>query len=362
MKTLIYILLISLAGNTFAQKKDRAYLKDSLFNSRLVNCENKLMSNYGFITKLEILEERMVTEEKINEKSLEGISKQLDAANFNLTLFGILFGIAAILLGAYVTIIERKIVKINEENKELLSKNQKIKQEVENLNDLIQKDIYGLFIKIKKEETLHILDRLINVPKDIANVMKTLLVRELQQEDFQKLKIAFSKIGDSKMEREEYKGRYYLLFFQHFLNQSLRDETLRKGMLENIPHSIVCAFENDIIKSSKDFAIVIVDCGISNYKEEINKYFEGLSDSQHKDYVDVYKIIFEFMGSRNNRFDLFQIIESSAKTRRSKINYGNILLEAYANDELSESEKLCFEEINRLKKEEDEEGKKKKSD
>jgi hypothetical protein len=351
-KTIFYLLIIS--TTIFSSPK-----VDSTIYIRIKAIEKNIVTQEELKEKIVSIKERIENEERINEKTLDGISKQLDAASYNLSVFGILFGIGAICLGIYVTYVERKIVKISEENKELLLKNKTIKNEVEALNNLIQKDIFGLYLKIKREETIYILDRLIKVPKDIANVCSELLSRELQQEDFDKLIQAYGKlkIQNNKDTGEEdsnlhYSEQYKVVFFQHFLNQSMRNSDLRKDMLDYLYFGIHSAFENDIIKSTTDFTTAIIDLGIVNFEQEINKYFEGLSSSEHKNYIDVYKALFNTLQSRKNRFDFMSVIKSVEATRKAKINFGQLLIDSYSKDNPTETENLIFSEIKRLSEEE----------
>ena len=350
MKNRITILLFILSIKLFATKS-----ADSILLNRIVNIE----INYSKKEILELtvndLKERIANEEKLNEKTIESISKQLDAASYNLTLFGILFGLGAICIGIYVTYIERKIVKIGEENKELLVKNQKIKIEVEELNKLIQNDIYGLFLKIKREETVNILDRLVKVPRDITNVCPLLLSRELIQIDFIKIKEAYDKLKLTNIRDEgeedsiaHYSHQYKVVFFQHFLNQVIKNDDLRKDMIDFYLIGIDNAFENDILKCTFDFTSTIVDIGIHNFKPEINKYFEGLSLSEHKKYLEVYQLFYDTLLSRKNRFEFFSLIQTTVTSQKAKIKYGQLLIDNYTSDNPSESEKLIFTQINDL--------------
>lgn len=350
MKINILLLSLLLTVTLFSASKT-----DTTLVKRIINIENNAVIKIDIENKFRTLEERIDKGEKFNEKTLESISKQLDAATYNLSLFGILFGIAAICLGIYVTYVERKIVRIGEENRELLQKNEKIKTEVEDLNKLIQNDIYGLHLKIKREETINILDRLNKIPKDIANVCSVLLSRELLPDDFNKLRSAYLKVKASCMNDEgeedgfnHYTDQYKLVLFQHFLNQVMKDEELRKDITDFIYHGIQGAFENDIIKSTSDFTSAIIDLGMHNFNIEISKYFEGLSASSHKNYLEVYKVFFDILQSRKNRFDFFALIENKETTRKAKVMYGQLLIDKYKTDSPTETEKLIFEELTSL--------------
>ena len=321
--------------------------QDTIWKARISRIENRLtdIDKQNTVPEIQNLKERLNFQQKLNELTINSISNQLNAASYSLSLFGILFAIAAIGLGFYITYIERKIVKIGEENKELLAKNQKIKDDVEAVNKLIQSDIYNLFLKIKREESVQILDRLVKVPKDIANVCNTLLSRELQADDFTKLKQAYLNLAEID---SRYKGQYKILFFQHFIAQTLKDDLLRKDISEFIPMGIQAAFENDILKSTSDFATVLVDKGTQEFKPEINFFFRGLTNSSFKDYDAVYKLLFDNLKSRKNRFDTFNAVESVKEKRLAKIAFGNLIHNAYSTDDPTESELLVFNELNKL--------------
>ncbi len=343
MKKTLTILLIGVATIVFSQSK-----QDTTWRIKINKLEHQVneIEKKNIEGEIKILNEKLDFQQKMSEQAVGNISNQLDAASYSLTLFGILFAIAAIGLGFYVTYIERKIVKIGEANQALLVKNQKIKDDVEAVNKLIQNDIYNLFLKIKREESVHILDRLVKVPKDISNVCDTLCSRELEHQDFSKLKQAYLNLPDKK---DGNYGYYYLIvFFQHFLAQALRDETLREDISDFIPSGINAAFENDIAKSTFDFTALIIDKGIQEFKIEINQFFKGLTGSQFKNYESVYQLLFDNLKSRKNRFDLFGIIDSEPEKRLAKIQYGNLLYLQYSTDNPSESEVLAFTELTDL--------------
>ncbi len=321
-----------------------AILKDKLDFQQKISEQSK-SSIRQHESEMAILKDKFDFQQKMSEQSISSISNQLDSASYSLTIFGILFTIASIVLGFYVTFIERKNVRIGEENKELLSKNQKIKDDIEAINQLIQSDIYNLFIKIKREETVHILDRLLIVPKDITNVCNALLSRELEQEDFTKLRQAYLNLGENG---GEYKHQYRVLFFQHFLSRSLCDENLKVDISDFIPIGILSSFENDILKSTADFTTLVVDKSVHELQTEIRLFFNGLANSQYKNFSPVYQMFFDNLKSRKNRFELFSSVESVPEQRIAKIEYGKILQENYSNDNPTQSELLALEDLKEL--------------
>ena len=314
----------------------------------LVNDSLRSIQIADFKIKLEALEKKTTSNEEIDNKTYTSISNQLSAVSLSLTIFGILFAIIAIGIGFYVTYVERKIIKIGEENKGLLQHNIQIKNDVVEINRLIQKDIYGLFIKIKREETIHMLERLERVPEDIANLSEQLLSRELEKEDYSKLKEAYTKLSNSNF---TYKNKYHLLFFQHFADLSINDLIIKKEMLHFLPIGIQCAFNNDIMKSTNDLFTSFIDKGLSNFKDVLNCYFDGIIDSKYQKYIPVYELIFSKLRNRQSQFLLYQLLDNKLENRIAKVEYGNLLVEKYNTANPTESEKLILNEVEQFKSE-----------
>jgi len=220
LKLTIFIFLVSITT-----------LSNGIHDSMSV-CDNKTCDSLSrpiseLSDQFAILEKRVAYQENLTSISNESISNQFSAASYSLTIFGILFGLLGFILGIYITYIERKVVRILEANQGLLAESNRIKIEVFDMNKLIQENVYGLYEKIRRADTLHMLERLREVPEDIANLSSALLSRELAHEDFQILKEAYFKVEDEEDEevglRMTFKNSYKLLFFQHFLNIAIKD-------------------------------------------------------------------------------------------------------------------------------------------
>lgn len=337
MKYIIFTSFILLTTNLLAQKTNS---KDSLFSVQIENLK----------TKVEVIEKRLITNEEIDSKTYSSISNQLSATSVSLTVIGILFGIIGIIIGVYVTYVERKIVNIRDENKEMLNQSIQIKKDVEELNRLIQQDTYGLFVKIKKEETNHILERLLKVPADITNFFQQLLSRELEINDYDKLKAAYIRLNEIEKDYEkEYAEDYLLLFFQHFADLAISDLNIKKELIDYMPLAIEQAFENDIIKSTNDLFKLFIDKGISNYKNELNKYFEGVGKSKYNDFKLLYKSIFDKLRNRDSQFLVYELIEPTEELKVIKMEYGQLLLDAFSEANPTISEKVILDEIENLK-------------
>lgn len=302
--------------------------------------------NQNLALKKEILEikEKYRYQNKINELTMDSVSIQLTASSNNLTVFGILFGFSALIFGIYITYIEGKIVKISEKNTIMLSKSKVIKDEVESINKLIQKDIHGLFIKIKREETLNILNRLVKVPKDISNLIETLLSRELEKEDYFLLKKAFIGVLDST--EDKYKDDYKLVFFQHFLDLIIKDNDIGSELISFYDHGIHCSFENDVLKSTRDFVKGISDITIVDKENHINSFFAGLSDSDYKNDKEIYEIFFDGLYTKENRFQFFDLLANTANVKIGKDNFAKLISNKYTGDnDLTEHEQSVINTI-----------------
>lgn len=213
-----------------------------------------------------------------------------------------------------------------------------------------------MFLKIKREETIHILNRLVKIPEDIANFTEQLMSRELKEEDFTLVKKAYLKLNPKTREDNcgfgiSYKESYQLLFFQHFLDQSVKDEEIGSELISNYSYIIECAFENDIIKSTEDFMKAIIDLGFQKRDKEINSFLQALSSSKHKDFSKVYEIIFNSLNKRDNHFKFYSLIENHKDHRIGKVNFGKLLIETYSQTESSDSEKTIIEDIKLIQEE-----------
>ncbi|OEY71713.1 hypothetical protein [Salegentibacter salarius] len=344
-KKILFLLLI-LASSVNAQNPER------------INPDS--LNVYSEITELQktvgSLEKELENQEKINNRSYSSISNQISAASWNLTIFGILFGVAALFIGVYVTYIERKIIDLKDKNETLLEKTLKTKEEVVAINDNINNNLNKIFLKIRREETIHILKRLTKIPEDIGNFTQQLLSRELERDDFNYLKEAYKNLGPKPQPDEDswikldlsHHGSYQLVFFQHFLDLALKDEIIGPHMADKYESAIKSSFKNDMIKSTEDFSRALVDLGLENRKNDINKYFEGLSKSDFKNNSDIMNILLNSLQSRENQFKLFNLIEDEDHTLPSKLLYARILKKKYKDSKLTESEKITLENVDEL--------------
>lgn len=243
----------------------------------------------------------------IVEVSNSSISCQISTLNAFIAGFSLLFVIAGIIMGIYISNLEKKTLKIKEsvENKE--KEIVKLAKIVKETDEKIQSDISGLYAKLRDEETITLLKRLEEEPQDITNLGDMLLARQLPSEGFSFLKSAYMKllpIGEDVCQRVGFslskKELYLLMFFQHYMYDSLLDNELSKEMHDFISTGMSCAFKRDIIKTTEDFCKALsINTVPFDKKDYLVDYLKALNNSKYKDLIELKNIFENNISSQN---------------------------------------------------------------
>lgn len=339
---------------------------DSLEIATSQTSQRYSIKNDSLLKELSLVKEKYDYIINLNTQTTNSISNQLNAVPISLSIFGVLFAVAAVILGVYVTRIENKVSILKEDTQKLLNETINTRDEVRGINELIHKDIKGLYEKIKREETVHILDRLINVPYDIVNLLDSLLSRKLEKEDYQKLKTAYLKLDekdrilspDDIFSVTNYGNKYFLIFFQHFLDLLTIDPEIGKDAIIFYPTAIKCAFKNDIEQMTKALISIVSNKELEVFKDEFSSFMKELSLSKHKDNKVVYKIIFNNLHNKEKQFKFFDIIKKNKEVRFALIQYGELLENKYKDEDLNDFETSIFEYLTQIKEEFNQRGKK----
>jgi hypothetical protein len=240
---------------------------------------------------------------RIVDVSNSTIANEISAVNTMLVAFTIVFGIVGVLLGIYISWLQRKVSKMSDNIEEKEQKIILLAKTVEDTDNKIQSDISGLYAKLRKEETLTLLHRLEEEPEDITNLADLLLARPLDDDGFPILKKAFEKlmaihleVGKDVLVDSSLETRYVLLFFQHYLFQSILDDKLRTEVVKGLDSCMNCAFKHDIIKSTKDFCRALSnDDATFEKKQLLIDYLKALNQSKYKDLEELKDIFQEYL-------------------------------------------------------------------
>lgn len=237
---------------------------------------------------------------RIVDVSNSTIANEISAVNTMLVAFTIVFGIVGVLLGVYISWLQRKVSRMSDNIEEKEQKIILLAKTVEDTDKKIQSDISGLYAQLRKEETMSLLLRLEKEPEDIANLGDLLLARSLDETGFLIMKRAFMKliamgpdIYVDGFARPSYWKQYAIQFFQHYLRQSILDDDLRPEIVNGFNYGMACAYKSDIIKSTEDLCLALC-VGNAPFDKValLADYLKALNQSRFSNLVEL-KNIFE---------------------------------------------------------------------
>lgn len=224
------------------------------------------------------------------EVSNGSISNTLSVTNIVIALAALIVAVAAILLGGYISRMERKIKTMSDE---VTAKETEVKKLTTDINN----NIDGLFERIRREDTKAYLKRLLEVPRDIANLGEILFTRQLIEEDFKTLKDAYLKLKRNKEDGKDCDGvtygeMYLSLFFQHFPGRALQDTELHEDIIFFFDYGVEAAFSNDIEKEVKEIGSVVSDKNVLTDRENILLLLrKAIAKSDYKNDETVLKLL-----------------------------------------------------------------------
>lgn len=224
------------------------------------------------------------------------ISNEISMASFILAAVALLFAIIGIFLGWYLNRLDKKTKDIRKEAEELLDEVSKMKDGIESINNQINDNLSRLYLRLREEESKNLLGRLVEEPLDILNISPLLLARNLNESFFPILKEAYSKLLNTNLgdfiDKETVQDKYYLLFFQHFLYSTIKDDELRPYLSEFFSQGIDCAFERDIIKSTNDLCRALFPETVGfDKKDLLRNFLISLNNSKYKSHERIKNIL-----------------------------------------------------------------------
>lgn len=305
--------------------------------------------------EIEWLKQRYEERANQHQNTLDQISLQLNSASLYLTVFGVVFALIGVALGAFVSNIERRTDRMRGQVQNLLRETEQVRDEVVSINTKIQSDVKGLFQKLHREETLHLLHRLVMVPEDITNLNPLLFSRSLKDQDYETLKTAYINLTtephfepNTPITGLGAENLYLLMFFQHFHEVAFKDNEVRPKLAEFYFLGVKSSFKNDMLEATQGFVTAIVDRGIVKNRYEINRFLEAVSLSQYSGFKPLYEVLFQGLYEKKLRFRFFSIINEEDTCRTAKSIFGRLLLEEYTSTELEKSEELALDHAREL--------------
>lgn len=200
--------------------------------------------------RLDLIECEITRLEKYQTRSDVLVERSFNSTSTILETLTVVIALATIYLTWYISHAERKIKRME---KTVSEKEDKISK----LEQLINNNIDSLFERVRRSDTIFLLERLLKIPQDIVNVEQLLLTRDLIPEDFIKLKDAYNKLCSQKQEKEisalgkhSFGELYMFVFFQHFLGESILDNSLRDAVMKSFVIMLDCSFKNDVEKAA----------------------------------------------------------------------------------------------------------------
>lgn len=285
---------------------------DSIWAKALEAHSDSLQSKVDLLqTKLDALEGKTEFFANVVETANDGVSNQLSAANYLLTIVGVIVTIAAIWLGVQIekkwhkmqsmaaTVDEKKktvteLAKIVDEKKEKVDI---IAKATEDLDQKIHSNLSALYKDLRNEETNTLLDRLVLEPTDVSNLNGVLMSREINEEGYNKLKKAFLKLKEDQEGQEinplghDYFGEFVVLFFQHFFYQAIMDDDISSEFESRYDMIFSRANKRDMIKSTTDLCKALSDRDATFEKEGILvSYLKSLNLSQYNNLPELKNI------------------------------------------------------------------------
>lgn len=237
--------------------------------------------------------------------------------------------------------LEESTSKTKDEVEKLEEKTSKTKDDIVELNNNINSGIEGLYEKLRREETITYLKRLVYEPNDIGNILPLLLSRELIDSDFKYALAAYRNLENKNdnglkvegllVQRLSNKGQYLLLFYQHFCGQALCHELVAADIVAFFPYLLQCAFKNDVINST----ISMVNCfnredTTVDKVETVYLYLKSLHESKYTNLKEAYSVIVSKYRNGDELKDIWIHLEENHVYIKL---FNELICEAYQEDE-----------------------------
>jgi hypothetical protein len=282
--------------------------------------------------------------------STNSVSTSLTSLDNYLNLWGIIFAIFGVLIGAYIVWAQNKMSNILTKANTVLSQQREIQKEVNETQNLIEKDLSGLYKKLQDKEVKHMIQRLINNSEDLCNLFSPLTSKNIPEKYFEDLK----KVA-LKCYKNDYPNRFgeieniSTLLFQHFPDSSYYDDDLGESLRKKSLVILNNSFPNEVINSTGKIVSFAANRNIQSHSETLKTYFEYLQKSDHNSNVNIYSKAYQSCLNKKNKFTLFKVMLDSKVATNFLKYYGDLLVSEFDKDENTESEKAILKTIKEKK-------------
>ena len=352
MKKLISLIIVCLACSSLHAQTLRVRVdslsvsigrSDAKIENLNIDMEDIEESVDGLAKQVENLSYLVETQKEIISQAQSAIENSMGAVNIFLAAFTLIITIGGIFLGWFINRKEKNVQALlmqvetkKEEVEKLEEKTSKTKDDIVELNNNINGDIEGLYERLKKEETVSLFRRLVEVPWDISNVGTLLLARKIDISNFKYLVLAYRNLKDSGTDGQtggimySYKDLYLVQFFQHFCGPAISHSLIKDDLIEFFPAGFSCAYQSDIEYSTNSLIMSLNrDKSIGNKPEILYTYIKALNESKHNTTSIPYEII---VSKYDNDDDLIQIWEQLISNSIIIKQFGELLCDRFSTN------------------------------
>lgn len=295
-KYLLLLLLCMLCSVTCAKpsQMDSIAVKMSTIEQRMAAFEQEM---YCVEKEVTLCEKEVSAVNEHVDCVNEAVANQIAASSHTIQVWGIIIAILAFGFGFYINRMWKQI-------EEAMAGAKMLQQ----LHSDIQNNMQTIYNKLRREETISLLRRLVDVPEDISNISKILLARNLEKEDFSMLSEAYhnlilrcaelsnendiSKLRKKNSNFVDWEASYAIQFAQHFMDKAIVVPDIRAILQPRFKLFFCrCFFKNDAEKSTRDFKQGVSSLREALQAELLSDYIYAMSQSPYAMYADWYKLL-----------------------------------------------------------------------
>lgn len=321
-------------------------------------CKELLTSQDNISAQLNCFQTSLNNAQQICSSTVSSVSTQIEASNKLLNTWGFILAIVALVISILGLFLGNYIRKRAKTIEILAGQSKETEKSIKETQQSIDTNLKSIYEKLRREETIYILQRLQQVPEDVSNYESILLSRELEIEDYPLLLKAYRRLlkieqkckktktlqdidkeidftYDSQGLYDDLKSRYRLLFFQHFLCYTIKEELVQQDIVNDFKEFCNYAYRNDIEKSTHDLLTGIIDFIPSKKIEILSEYIKALSTSRYDDCI-LYEEILETV----NPEQLSELWANVTDNNQSRIVFAQSLHEYMNKKEIKNDELL----------------------